>query len=80
MHEWQWLFLLEAIPSLVAGVVTFFYLDDRSRDAKWLDADEKAVLERELASDSGKIEVHNASGAFTNARVWVLCACYFGII
>ncbi|EFP68043.1 Inner membrane transport protein RhmT [Ralstonia pickettii] len=80
MHEWQWLFLLEAIPSLVAGVVTFFYLDDRIRDAKWLDADEKAVLERELASDSGKIEVHNASGAFTNARVWVLCACYFGII
>jgi MFS family permease len=64
----------------VAGVVTFFYLDDRIRDAKWLDADEKAVLERELASDSGKIEVHNASGAFTNARVWVLCACYFGII
>ncbi len=80
LHEWQWLFLLEAIPSLVAGIVTFLYLDDRIRDAKWLDADEKAVLERALASESGKIEVHHASGAFKNARVWVLCAGYFGII
>lgn len=80
MHEWQWLFLLEAVPSLVAGIVTFFYLDDRIKDAKWLNSDEKAVLERGLAGESDKIEVHHASGAFTNARVWVLCACYFGII
>lgn len=80
LHEWQWLFLLEAIPSLVAGVATFFYLDDGIRDAKWLDAEEKALLERELANESNKIEVQDARGAFTNARVWVLCAGYFGII
>jgi D-galactonate transporter len=80
MPGWQWLFLLEAIPSVVAGVVTFLYLDDKIRDAKWLNTEEKAILERGLANESGKIEVHNASGAFKSARVWVLCACYFGII
>lgn len=80
MPGWQWLFLLEAIPSLVTGVVTFFYLNDKIGDAKWLNTEEKAVLERSLASESGKIEVHNASGAFKSGRVWVLCACYFGII
>ena len=80
MPGWQWLFLLEAIPSLVAGIVTFFYLDDKIGDAKWLNHEEKALLERGLASESGNIEVHSASGAFKNARVWILCACYFGII
>ncbi|MFC4523557.1 MFS transporter [Cupriavidus pinatubonensis] len=80
MPGWQWLFLLEAIPSVVAGIVTFFYLDDKIRDAKWLTDDEKSVLEREMARESDKIEVHHAGGAFRNARVWVLCACYFGII
>ncbi|NEX61957.1 MFS transporter [Noviherbaspirillum galbum] len=77
---WQWLFLIEAIPSIIAGIVTFLYLDDSIAKAKWLSAEEKATLERNLASESGKIEVSHASGAFTNARVWVLCACYFGII
>jgi D-galactonate transporter len=80
MPGWQWLFLLEAIPSLVTGVVTFFYLVDKIGDAKWLNTEEKALLERGLAMESGNIEVHNASGAFKNGRVWVLCACYFGII
>ena len=80
MPGWQWLFLLEAIPSLVTGVVTFFYLNDKIRDAEWLSIEEKALLERGLANESGKIEVHNAGGAFKSSRVWVLCACYFGII
>ena len=80
MPGWQWLFLLEAIPSLVTGVVTFFYLNDKIGDAKWLSTEEKALLERGLANETSKIEVHNASGAFKSGRVWVLCACYFGII
>ena len=80
MPGWQWLFLLEAIPSLVTGVVTFFYLNDKIRDAEWLSIEEKALLERGLANEAGKIEVHNAGGAFKSSRVWVLCACYFGII
>jgi D-galactonate transporter len=80
MPGWQWLFLIEAIPSLVTGVVTFFYLNDKIGDAKWLNTAEKALLERGLVNESSKIEVHNASGAFKSSKVWVLCACYFGII
>ena len=80
MHGWQWLFLLEAIPSIVAGVVTFFYLVDKIGDAKWLNAEEKSLLERCLADEQGHIEVHHAGAAFKNRRVWVLCAGYFGII
>ncbi|MBK4735342.1 MFS transporter [Noviherbaspirillum pedocola] len=80
MPGWQWLFLIEAIPSIIGGIVVLLYLDDGIRSAKWLNEEEKVVLEKGLTSESGHIEVHSASGAFTNSRVWVLCACYFGII
>ncbi|MFM0343012.1 MFS transporter [Paraburkholderia sp. RL17-347-BIC-D] len=80
MVGWRWLFLLEALPSIIGGIAVLFYLDDKISAAKWLSAEEKSQLEKGLANESGHIEVHSASGAFTNRRVWVLCLCYFGII
>lgn len=80
MAGWRWLFLLEALPSIIGGIAVLLYLDDKISAAKWLTAEQKALLEKGLANESGHIEVHSASGAFTNRRVWVLCLCYFGII
>jgi ACS family 4-hydroxyphenylacetate permease-like MFS transporter len=40
-EPWQWLFLLEGLPSVVMGVVVLFYLTDKPADAKWLTADER---------------------------------------
>lgn len=80
MPGWQWLFIIEAIPSLITGVITYFYLTDKIGDAKWLSVEEKALLERSLANETNKIEVHDGAGAFKSGRVWTLCACYFGII
>ena len=77
---WKWLFLIEAIPSLLLGAVVFFYLDDKITDARWLSADEKNLLQRNLDADREKIEDHSAFGAFRNAKVWILCAAYFGVI
>ena len=36
LRGWQWLFVVEALPSIVLAVVTFFYLTDRPADAHWL--------------------------------------------
>lgn len=44
MAGWQWLFILEAIPALILGVIAFFYLDDKIEDVKWLNRDEKQWL------------------------------------
>ena len=41
---WQWLFLLEGLPSVVAGVFAYVYLTDRPEQATWLSDDEKALL------------------------------------
>lgn len=45
---WQWLFLLEGLPSIALGVVVLFYLPDGPRQAKWLSAAEKDWLDEHL--------------------------------
>jgi MFS transporter, ACS family, tartrate transporter len=44
MAGWQWLFILEAIPALILGVIAYFYLDDKIEDVKWLNKLEKQWL------------------------------------
>lgn len=80
MPGWQWLFLLEAIPSFLAGFVVLVYLDDKISAAKWLTVEQRSLLEKSLANEAGNIEVHSVWGPFRNKRVWVLSLCYFGII
>ncbi|MGV9848691.1 MFS transporter [Streptomyces sp. NPDC003442] len=75
---WQWMFLLEAVPALLVGVVTLFYLDDGVRDAKWLTDEEKAVVERAVTDDSAHRTVHGrVLDAFREPRVWLMCLIYF---
>ncbi|OPF71385.1 MFS transporter [Streptomyces antioxidans] len=75
---WQWMFLLEAVPALLVGVITLFYLDDGVRDAKWLTDEEKAVVERAVADDSAHQTVHGrVRDAFREPKVWLMCLIYF---
>ena len=69
MAGWRWLFLLEALPSVIGGIVVFMYLDDKITSAKWLSAEEKDLLQKGLANETEHKEVHSAKGAFTNRRV-----------
>src|SRR6185295_12817972 len=46
---WQWVFLLEGIPSVIMGFVTYLYLTDKPAQAKWLSEDEKKLVHAELA-------------------------------
>ena len=80
LAAWKWLFLIEAIPSLLLGVVVLLYLDDKISDAKWLSRDQKRLLEHNIEVDGAHIESHSALGAFRNPKVWVLCAAYFGFV
>lgn len=75
LREWQWLFLLEGIPSVLLGFVAFFMLKDRPADATWLTADEKAMVATDLAAEQsakGKGGHGSLLEAFRNPRVYVL--------
>jgi D-galactonate transporter len=77
MAGWQWLFLLEAIPSVVLGVMTFFYLPNSIRASRWLSEDEKVMLEQNIASDNVSKTDHSLKSVFTNPKVWLMAAIYF---
>ncbi len=77
-YGWQWLFLLEAIPSLILGVITLFYLPNTIRASTWLSENEKQLLEENIAQDgSGDKKSHSVASIFTNPKVWLMAAIYF---
>lgn len=77
---WQWLFLLEGIPSLVMGVWVYFYLDDSIRHAKWLSEEEKQLLESEISSDQKTKHSLSLGQVFSSGKVWLLAVIYFTFI
>ncbi|MGT2473377.1 MFS transporter [Paraburkholderia steynii] len=74
---WQWLFLLEGIPTVIVGIVAFFYLDDKVSDARWLRDDEKALIEADLQAESGHHKLHSLRDGLASPRVLLLSAIYF---
>jgi ACS family tartrate transporter-like MFS transporter len=78
---WKWLFLCEAAPAVIFGVICFFYLTDRPADAKWLAADEKAWLEAEMQKEKKTLAQHRGFSVLQtlwNWRVLALAAIHFG--
>lgn len=62
LNGWQWLFLLEALPTVLLGIACLFVLTDRPQVAKWLDDDQKAWLQNRLDNErAGKKLVGKAS-------------------
>jgi MFS transporter, ACS family, tartrate transporter len=78
---WQWLFLIEAVPALILGVVVYFALTDRPEQANWLTAEQREWLCGRLSQERASRERvrHFALGeTLRNPRVWALALVYFG--
>jgi ACS family tartrate transporter-like MFS transporter len=83
LRGWQWLFILEGIPSVLLGLVTWFYLTDKPEKADWLSAEQKAWLKSRLdAENAAKQAVHRLSlgQALSSPKVIVLSVIYFGFV
>lgn len=81
LRGWQWLFLFEAIPSLLAGVAALLLLSDGPAKAHWLNHEERELLVSRLRDDVTTGEQrHLLREAFRNVKVWVLCLVYFGLV
>jgi D-galactonate transporter len=79
LDGWQWLFLLEGLPSVALGLAVLFILPDRPADVRWLSAPEKAAIAEALraAPASARHDRHTLKHAFADGRVWLLAAIYF---
>ena len=91
---WQWLFLLEGIPSVLLGIVVLVYLPNGPADAEWLTPEEREFLiarvhadavrlkpDTTLAPDAAKTGDDSTVGAaLTSGRVWLFGVTYFCIV
>ena len=83
LQGWQWLFIIEGVPSVLLGIVTWFYLTDRPAKADWLSAEQKAWLAAKLESEVAAKEAatHLTLGqALSSPKVIALSLVYFGFV
>ena len=83
LKGWQWLFLIEGIPSVLLGVVSWFYLTDKPGKADWLNPEQKAWLSARLDSEIAAKQAakHLSLGqALASPRVLTLSLIYFGFV
>lgn len=77
---WQWLFILEAVPAIILGIICFFYLDDRLEDVKWLKPEEKNwlldVTQKEKEAKQ-QVKHYTFAQALKDRDVLILSAGYF---
>ena len=76
-RNWQWLFFLEGLPAVIAGIVAFFYLTDRPEEAHWLTDDQKRIIIGDIEADK-RAKPSNAPSrllaALRDPKVYVMAA------
>lgn len=79
LANWQWLFLLEGIPSIIVGLLALAIIVDKPAEASWLTAREKQLVLADLEEDHRNAgpRKHGFGEAMKLPRVWLLTAIYF---
>src|ERR1700716_1063591 len=83
LKGWQWLFIIEGIPSVMLGILTWFYLTARPEKAAWLTPAQKAWLSSKLESEIAAKQAaqHLSLGqALASPKVLTLSLIYFGFV
>ena len=81
LHGWQWMFLVEAVPAVLLGIVVLFYLTDRPEKATWLAPDQRDWLVAEMEAERaarGSVAKHGILAGMADPRVLALALVYFG--
>jgi MFS family permease len=75
---WRWIFILEGIAPVLAGIATLFFLPNRPAQAKWLSAEERDWLTHQLEQEHKAKAVHG-HGAWVRhlGLVLLLTTVYF---
>ena len=85
MRGWQWLFIVEAMPSIILGIIVLIWLTDTPDKANWLTDREKELVREDLARDAetgqGKTKTsHTLKEAFLDYRIYVLASMAIALV
>lgn len=77
---WKWLFIMEALPSVILGIICPFYLTNKPEDAGWLDKEERTWLVNALAAEQAAKQErrkYSLMQAFADRDILILSGIYF---
>jgi ACS family tartrate transporter-like MFS transporter len=77
---WQWLFIVEGLPTVLVGLLLYTQMTDRPEEATWLTADERRIVATRLAAETKPKEVRHFALALRDPRVLILGAIQFGFL
>ncbi|MGI4801821.1 MAG: MFS transporter [Janthinobacterium lividum] len=73
---WQWVFLIEALPSVAAGIACLFCLDNDPKSALWLTNEEKQAVAMDHRREAAGKSTHTFRAGFLDNRIWFLSLLY----
>ncbi len=82
LHGWQWLFLLEGLPSIILGITVLWYLPNGPMNAPWLTTEESAWITKKLITErSDRMENKGSDHLLSmfDPRVFLLTCLYFTV-
>ncbi|MFC0410187.1 MFS transporter [Roseomonas elaeocarpi] len=77
LDGWQWLFIVEAVPSFAVGVALYLWLDNHVADAHWLDAREKAAIAADIAAEQGAKTPIAVRSLLGNGAILLMTGAFF---
>lgn len=81
LANWQWLFIIEGIPSVLAGIAVLRYLPEKPGNAKWLSQAERDMVSKVIAREDAAPEKHSSLRSLVrNPKVWLCALVYFCIV
>jgi sugar phosphate permease len=79
---WRWMFLVQAVPTVLLSAVVFFVLPDSPATARWLSKEQVRLIQADLERDGASIvsSAKRSTSLLADPVTWVLVAIYFGIL
>jgi ACS family tartrate transporter-like MFS transporter len=84
LSNWQWLFIVEGVPSVILGLLVLVVLSDGPEKAAWLSPDERGWLMSRLAAERAETHrnpthVDGTLRALADPRVLMFALIYTGV-
>jgi ACS family tartrate transporter-like MFS transporter len=83
LHGWQWLFLIEAVPAVMMGLLALVVLPDNPAQARWLSDEGREWLSASLAQERrqpAQVESTSIWQVLRHPRVLGLAVIYAGSV
>jgi MFS transporter, ACS family, tartrate transporter len=78
LSGWQWMFIIEGLPTVILGILALWLIADSPAAATWLTPAEKTAVQAQIAAEPRHKEVSNLWAAIKDPRVLLLALIQFG--